>query len=95
MVSQLGTLLSRRKRAEAVETEGIITSLERDFTVYVNHRPIYSSVEYRYRDRRGNWLTRRVAQMNSDLIARAGWRVGATVKVRYPTGDPEDGVIAA
>jgi hypothetical protein len=96
MVSQLVALLSRRStREEAVETDGVITALERNFSLFVNHRPIYSMVEYRYRDRKGVWRTRRIAQMNAELVRRAGWQVGAPIKVRYLVSDPDKSVIAA
>jgi hypothetical protein len=88
MVSRLVARLSQCQREEAVETEGVITALDRNFTILVNHRSISSTVEYRC-------CGRRVAQMNSDLINRAGWRVGALITVRYHVADPDHSVIMA
>ncbi|MFN8534424.1 MAG: hypothetical protein U0556_12865 [Dehalococcoidia bacterium] len=93
MVGRLVSLL--RGKNDEVEADGVITVLDRNFNVFVNHRPIYSTVEYRYRDRRGTLRTRRVEQMNAELVRRAGWQVGTTIKVRYLATDPARSVIAA
>lgn len=95
----IGRLLARlrhpTKREDAVETEGVITALHRDFTVFINHRPIYGMLEYRYRDRSGAWRTRRIERLNVELAQPAGWDVGASIRVRYRASDPGQSVIAA
>lgn len=95
----IGRLLARlghlTTHDDAVETEGVITALQRDFTVFINHRPIYGMLEYRYRDRSGAWRTRRIERLNVELAQRAGWDVGASIRVRYRASDPGQSVIAA
>ncbi|MFN8534423.1 MAG: DUF3592 domain-containing protein [Dehalococcoidia bacterium] len=77
-----------------IPAQGVITYLDRNYSLLVNNRPIYSIVEYRYCDAGGAWYTNRVPNLNSDLAIRSGWQVGAAIPVRYLPENPARSAIA-
>jgi branched-subunit amino acid ABC-type transport system permease component len=90
------TLLRSRARmddlkliaANGVDTTGIVTYLDRNYSVLVNNRPIYSIVEYRYQDQMGREFVQRANTLKTELIIRSGLQVGSPIKVRYLAADP-------
>jgi hypothetical protein len=71
-----------------VATHGVITYLDRNYSLLVNNRPISSIVEYRFQDGSGVWHTKRKPDMNADVVIRQGLQVGLTVSVIYLPEDP-------
>src|SRR5947209_14189680 len=84
-------LLRRRARiaqlqqiaANGVDTSAVITYVDRNYSVLVNERPIYSIVEYRYQDMMGQPHVNRVENLNTEMVIRSGWQVGMPIRVRY------------
>lgn len=74
--------------ANGVDTTGVVTFLDRNYAVLVNNRPIYSVVEYRYRDQVGREFVHRANTLKTELVIRSGLQVGTPVKVRYLASDP-------
>lgn len=67
---------------------GVITFVDRNFAILVNQAPIYSIVEYTYRDSIGYEHTRRIDNAPSEVIIRAQVRVGSTIPIKYAPEDP-------
>ncbi|HEX2915959.1 MAG TPA: DUF3592 domain-containing protein [Chloroflexia bacterium] len=74
--------------ATGVETGGIITFLDRNYSLLINNRPVYSVIEYRYRDGMGREFVKRADNIKTDVVIRSGWQVGSQVRVRYLPQDP-------
>lgn len=76
-----------------VETEGTITFLDRNYSMLVNNRPIYSIIEYTFEDSWGNQHTGRVDDFPSDTAIRSKLEVGSTVRVKYLRDDPTQSTV--
>jgi len=91
---------SARQRARAsqlmasgVDAEGTVTFVDKNFTILVNHTPIYSIVEYTYRDSQGREHTRRVNNLNSEMVIRKQIQVGTKIAVKYAREDPGESIM--
>lgn len=82
------TQLAKQLAENGIETEGVISFVDRNYSLLINNRPIYSIVEYRYKDGMGTEHVNRLSDINTELVIRAGWQVGSNIKVRYLEGDP-------
>lgn len=71
-----------------VETEGTVVFVDRNFYVLVNKRPVYSVVEYTFKDASGKEYTRRIDTVPADLTIRNKVEVGSKVKVKYLPENP-------
>jgi hypothetical protein len=76
-----------------VDAEGTVTFVDRNYSILVNRRPIYSIIEYTYRDAAGNQHTRRITNADSDLVIRKQIHVGAKVAVKYSADNPGESLI--
>lgn len=78
-----------------VNAEGIITFVDRNYSVLINNRPVYSIVEYRFRDQHGREWANRAGNIDTEFVIRSGWQVGSHIQVRYMPNDPTKSAIAA
>ncbi len=85
----------RQIAAVGMEADGIVTFVDRNYSVLVNNRPVYSVVEYRYKDMMGREFVGRASNLNTDFVIRSGWRVGTPIKVRFMPDDPTKSAIVA
>ena len=76
-----------------VAAEGTITFVDRNYRVLVNKQPIYSIVEYTYRDSAGNAHKRRTETAPSDAVIRMGLAVGGKVAIKYSAQNPAESLI--
>jgi hypothetical protein len=79
--------------ASGIDTAGIITFLDRNYAVLINNRPVYSIVEYRFRDNHGREWANRAGNIDTELVIRTGWQVGSPIRVRYMPSDPTKSAI--
>lgn len=76
-----------------IAAEATVTFVDKNFLVLVNKTPIYSIVEYRYRDTSGNEHVRRVDNVSSELVIRNKVEVGGKVRIKYAQEDPGQSVL--
>jgi hypothetical protein len=74
--------------AGGVQANAQITFLDRNYTLLLNNRPVYSIVEYVFRDNMGREIVRRADNIKTDQVIRAGWQVGSMIQVRYLPQNP-------
>jgi hypothetical protein len=78
-----------------IESDATVTFVDRNYTLLVNHRPIYSIVEYTFQDGSGREFMRRIDNVPSDWVIRNKIEVKCTVKIRYLREDPNQSVLIA
>lgn len=76
-----------------IEVPGTVTFVDKNYTLLVNNRPIYSIVEYTYKDKAGNDHVRRINNMNSEIVIRKQIVVGAAIQVKYAPENPAESVM--
>lgn len=76
-----------------LETQGLVVFVDKNYTLLMNNRPIYSIVEYNYQDKAGNQYTRRINNMNSEMVIRMNIIVGSTVKIKYLSENPSESAL--
>ncbi len=89
-------LVRSRKKKDAVEdlvkygvgAKARVTFVDKNFRLLVNQAPIYSIVEFEFRDDKGNLFTGRKDNVNSELVIRNKIEVGSEVDIKYMPGDP-------
>jgi hypothetical protein len=72
---------------------GTVTFVDRNWKILLNKNPIYSIVEYYYKDNLGNQYTRKISNMSSELVIRKQIQVGAKIPVKYLSENPAESVI--
>lgn len=68
-----------------IEAEGTVTFVDKNYSMLVNKKPVYSIIEYTYTDRTGQQHMRRVETVPSDYVIRRNIQVGGKVAVKYAT----------
>ncbi len=76
-----------------VKTEGTFTFIDKNYAVLMNNKPIYSIVEYIYKDNLGTEHMRRITNFNSDIVIRKKMEVGSKIEVKYLSDKPSESVI--
>jgi hypothetical protein len=76
-----------------IDTEGTVTFVDKNYSLLVNKVPIYSIVEYNYKDRAGKLHTRRVNTISSEIVIRNQILVGSKIPVKYASEDPAQSVM--
>jgi hypothetical protein len=85
--------LAEKIFAMGVATEGTITFFDKNYGLLVNNKPIYSIVEFKFRDGSGNERIGRKNNVSSDLAIRLKFEVGAKVQVKYMNEDPNQNIL--
>ena len=73
---------------EGVNTQGNVTFVDRNYSILINNQPVYSIVEYHFRDFMGRDFTGRKEDVQSELVIRNKIEVGSQVTVRYVARNP-------
>lgn len=71
-----------------METEANVTFVDRNYSMLVNNRPIYSIVEYAYQDGMGNEFVNRMETVSTDTVIRNNIQVGSKIRIKYLPEDP-------
>jgi hypothetical protein len=85
--------LAEKIFAMGVPTEGTITFFDKNYGLLVNNKPIYSIVEFKFRDGSGVEHIGRKNNVSSDLAIRLKFEVGAKVQVKYMNEDPAQNIL--
>jgi hypothetical protein len=73
--------------------KGTVTFVDKDYSLLVNNKPIYSIVEFTFQDSAGKTHTTRKTGVNSDLVIRNRIEVGGQVAVKYLPENPEANIL--
>ncbi len=91
---------AKKKRALAmliyergVPVEGTVTFVDKNYSMLVNQKPIYSIVEFKFRDGSGKEQVARKNDVESDLVIRLKLEVGSKVQVKYLNEDPQKNIL--
>jgi hypothetical protein len=76
-----------------VAAQGTVTYVDKNYKFLVNNTPIYSIVEYTYLDSNGITHTRRVSNVNSELVIRQKIQVGSIINIKYSAQNPDESVV--
>jgi hypothetical protein len=85
--------LAEKIFAMGVATEGTVTFFDKNYGLLVNNKPIYSIVEFKFRDSSGTERIGRKNNVSSDLAIRLKLEVGAKVQVKYMNEDPNQNIL--
>jgi hypothetical protein len=78
---------------QGVPTEGTVTFVDKNYGVLVNQKPIYSIVEFTFKDLSGQEQVARKNDVESDLVIRLKLEVGSKVQVKYLSADPKKNIL--
>ena len=76
-----------------IETQGTVTFADKNYSILINNTPVYSIVEYTYQDKYGQKHTRRITDINSDIVIRMRIQVGSSIPIKYSAENPAESVI--
>ena len=98
LVTGLRKAITRSKLAKEIFargslTKGTVTFADKNYSVLVNGKPIFSSVEFTYQDSAGKPHTGRKDNVNSDLVIRDKIVVGSLVAVKYLPENPDKNIL--
>lgn len=95
-----GRAATQRQKAKAMliyqtglAAEATVTFVDRNYRVLVNNRPIYSIVEFKFRDASGVEHVERKDTVQSELVIRNQIEVGGTVNIKYLPEDPSQNIL--
>jgi hypothetical protein len=86
-------VLDKKISDTGLNAEATITFLEKNYAVLVKKKPIYSFVEFSFRDRGGTVHTGCKSNVSSDLAVRLMLKVGSKVQIKYLKKDPGQNVL--
>lgn len=101
-VAMLVGSLARAKKRKAlamliyergIPVEGTVTFVDKNYSMLVNQKPIYSIVEFKFRDNSGKEQVARKNDVESDLVIRLKIEVGSKVQVKYLNEDPQKNIL--
>ena len=87
-----------KAKAEQLLTVGVpararVTFVDKNYSMLVNEKPIFSIIEFTFTDRYGRIYTGRKTQADSDLVIRNQIVVGSEVDIRYMPENPQENMI--
>jgi hypothetical protein len=85
--------LAEKIFALGVPAEGTITFVDKNYSLLVNNKPIYSIVEFKFRDGSGTERVSRKNNVESDLVIRLKLEVGSKVNIKYLNENPEQNIM--
>jgi hypothetical protein len=95
-----GRATARKQKAKAmliyqtgVAAEATVTFVDRNYRILVNNRPVYSIVEFKFRDTSGVEHVERKETVQSDLVIRNQIEVGSIVNIKFLAEDPSQNIL--
>lgn len=76
-----------------IETEGKVTFVDKNYSFLINNNPVFSIVEYTYKDKSGTTHSRRINNINSEIVIRNQINVGSIVAIKYDRVDSSQSII--
>jgi hypothetical protein len=77
-----------------IETEGTVTFVDKNYSFLVNKNPIYSILEYTYKDSFGKQHTNRIPNLSSEQVIRKQIQVGTKLRIKYAREDSSKSTIS-
>ena len=98
LISGLLKARARSKKARDIFqrgtlAKGTVTFVDKNYSLLVNNKPIYSIVEFTFQDGSGKTHTARKDSVESDLIIRDKIVVGSPVALKYLPESPEQNIL--
>jgi hypothetical protein len=96
---KLGILMAQKaQKAEDIANNGIpargrVTFVDKNYSLLLNEKPIYSIVEFTYEDHLGRPHIGRKENVDSDLVIRAQIAVGSEVDIKYMAANPDENAL--
>lgn len=78
---------------QGVAARGSVTFVDKNYRLLVNQKPIYSIVEFTFRDAAGNMRTGRKEDVDSDLVIRNRIEVGSEIDLKYLPDNPDETIL--
>ena len=72
---------------------GRVTFVDKNYSLLVNNKPVYSIVEFTFEDHQGRPHTGRKENVDSDLVIRAQIAVGSEVDIKYLASNPDESAL--
>lgn len=85
--------LAKRILETGFIADATITYLDKNHGLLVNNQPVYSIVEFTFRDSNGKERKGRKSKVDSDLAVRLSLQVGGTVRVKYLRDTPDNNLL--
>jgi hypothetical protein len=85
--------LAEKIFAMGVPVEATVTFFDKNYGLLVNNKPIYSIVEFKFRDGSGTERVGRKNNVSSDLAIRLKLEVGSKVQVKYMNENPDQNIL--
>jgi hypothetical protein len=76
-----------------VDAAGEVTYVDKNYRILINNAPIYSIVEYKYRDSSGMEYVNRMDRISTESVVRSGIAVGSQIQIKYLSEDPSQSTI--
>jgi hypothetical protein len=93
VVGKKNKALAEKIFAMGVPAEATITFIDKNYGMLVNNKPIYTIVEFTFRDSSGVEHMGRKNNVSSDLAIRLKWAVGSKVQIKYMNEDPDQNIL--
>lgn len=77
---------------EGILTKGNVTFVDKNYSLEVNQKPIYSIVEVVFNDEMGREYVSRKENIESDLVIRSQVVIGSEIDMKYLRDDPTKNV---
>jgi len=85
--------LAEKIFAMGMPAEATVTFVDKNYSLLVNNKPIYSIVEFKFRDGSGMERVGRKNNVSSDLVIRLKLEVGSKVQIKYMNEDPDQNIL--
>ena len=76
-----------------LQARGRVTFVDKNYSVLLNEKPIYSIVEFTFEDHMGRPHISRKDNVDSDLVIRAQIIVGSQWDVKYLANNPDENAL--
>ena len=76
-----------------IDAVGTVTFVDKNYLITINNAPIYSIVEYTFKDKLGKDYMRRVDTVPSDWVIRNKIEVDGKLKVKYLKENPVQNIM--
>ena len=93
IISQKRRSLAQKVYEQGLPAEGTVSFVDKNYSMLVNNKPIYSIVEVQFTDGGGLRHTIIKRDASSDLVIRLKIEVCSKIQVKYMSDDPDQNVI--
>ncbi len=88
-----GAKITNEIAQNGMDAVGTVTFVDKNYLITMNNAPIYSIIEYKFKDDLGMEHIRRIDKVPSDWVIRNKIMVDGTLKVKYLKEDPKKNIM--